>query len=59
MPTVRAEVRLDLADPRRMTLSRSALDPGAYMLRRTMRDAEGEQCSESAQPVTTHAAPLY
>ena len=56
---VRAETRQDLTDPHRMTLPLPMLEPGAYTLRLTIRDSEGKQCSESAQPVTAHAGPLY
>jgi hypothetical protein len=56
---VRAEARQDLADPHRIALSVSAGEPGAYTLRLTLLDAEGKKCSESAQPVTMHAGPLY
>ena len=56
---VGSEARQDLADPHRMGLSLSAIKPGAYTLRLTIWDAEGKKCSESAQPVTAHAGPLY
>jgi len=56
---VRAEARQDLADPPRMALPLSALEPGAYMLRLTIRDAGGKRCSEWTQSVTAHPGPLY
>ena len=56
---VRGEARQDLADPPRMTLPLPAIEPGAYALRLTIRDAGGKRCSEWAQPVTMHAGPLY
>jgi hypothetical protein len=56
---VRADARQDLDAPHRMALSLPALDPGSYTLRLTIRDGEGRKCSESAQPVTAHAGPLY
>jgi hypothetical protein len=55
----RAEARQDLADPPRMALPLPALEPGAYTLRLTILDASGNRCSESTQPVTMHAGPLY
>lgn len=57
--TVRAEARQDLSAPHRIALTLPTIEPGAYTLRLTIRDAEGKKCSESAQPVTTHAGPLY
>jgi hypothetical protein len=54
-----AEARQDLADPHRMALPLSATKPGAYTLQLTIWDADGQKCSESAQPVTTHAGPFY
>jgi hypothetical protein len=54
-----AEARQDLADPHRMALPLPALGPGAYTLRLTIRDAQGNKCSEFSQPVTAHAGPLY
>lgn len=56
---VPTEARQDLAAPHRMVLPLPATKPGAYTLRLTIWDAEGKKCSESAQPVTTHAGPLY
>lgn len=56
---VRLEARQDLADPPRMVLPLSAIEPGAYTLRLTIRDAEGKKCSESAQPITAHAGPIF
>jgi hypothetical protein len=56
---VRTEARQDLTDPSRMALPLPALEPGAYTLRLTIRDAGGKKCSELAQPVTAHAGPLY
>ena len=56
---MRAETRQDLADPPRMALSLLGLEPGAYTLRLTIRDAEGKKCSELTQPVTAHAGPVY
>ena len=56
---VRAEARQDLADPPRMALPLPAIEPGAYTLRLTIRDAGGKKCSESAQPLTAHAGPLF
>ncbi len=56
---VRAEARQDLANPPRMALPLPALDPGAYTLRLTIRDAAGKACSELAQAVTAHVGPLY
>jgi hypothetical protein len=56
---VRAEARQDLADPHRIALSVSGAEPGAYTLRLSLLDAGGKKCSESAQPVTMHAGPLY
>ncbi len=56
---LRAEARQDLADPHRMVLPLPTLEPGAYTLRLTIRDAAGKKCSELAQPVTAHTGPLY
>ena len=56
---VGAEARQDLADPHRVALSLSAAEPGACTLRLTLLDAAGKKFSESAQPVTMHAGPLY
>jgi len=42
-----------------MALPLPAIEPGAYTLRLTIKDAEGKKCSESAQPVAAHAGPLY
>jgi len=55
----RAELRQDLADSQGVALPLPAIEPGAYTLRLTIRDAEGTKCSELAQPVTAHAGPLY
>jgi hypothetical protein len=56
---VRAEARQDLADSPWMALRLPALEPGAYTLRLTIRDADGQPCSECAQPVIAHPGPLY
>jgi hypothetical protein len=56
---VGTEVRQDLSDPHRMALPLLATKPGNYTLRLTIWDAERKKCSESAQPVTMHARPLY
>lgn len=56
---VSAKARQDLAEPHRMALPLAAIKPGNYTLRLTIRDAEGRTASESAQPVTMHAGPLY
>jgi hypothetical protein len=56
---LRAESRQDLNDSQRMVLPLSAIEPGAYTLRLIIQDAKGKQCSESTQPVTAHAGPLY
>lgn len=56
---VRAQARQDLADPHRVALSLSAAEPGACTLRLTLLDTAGNKCSETAQPVTMHAGPLY
>ncbi len=56
---LRAEARQDLVDPQWMALSLSAINPGNYTLRLTIRDAAGKKCSESTHPVTAHAGPLY
>lgn len=56
---VRAEVRQDLADPPRMALPLPTIEPGAYTLRLAIKDAAGKKCSESTQPITAHAGPLY
>jgi hypothetical protein len=55
---VRAGVSQDLADPPRMALPLPAIEPGAYTLRLTIKDAGGKKCSELAQPVAAHAGPL-
>jgi hypothetical protein len=54
-----AEARQDLADPHRIALPVSAVEPGAYTLRLTLLDAAGKTCSESTQPLTMLAGPLY
>jgi hypothetical protein len=54
-----AEARQDLTDPPWLALPLPALEPGAYTLRLTIRDAEGRKHSELTQPVTAHAGPLY
>jgi hypothetical protein len=54
-----AEVRQDLANPLRLALSLSDVEPGNYNLRLTILDASGKECSESTQPLTLHAGPLH
>lgn len=56
---VRAEGRQDLADPHRMALALSGVEPGNYNLRLAIRDAAGKNRSELAQPVTAYAGTLY
>jgi hypothetical protein len=56
---VRAEAGQDVADPPRIALPLPALEPGIYTMRLTIRDAEGQLCSEFTQPVTAHPGPLY
>jgi hypothetical protein len=55
---VRAETRQDLADPYRIVLPVSGVQPGAYNLKLTLLDSKGETCSESEQTVAMHAGPL-
>jgi hypothetical protein len=55
----RAEARQDLANPHWMALPLRALEPGTCTLRLTIKDAEGKKCSETIQPITAHAGPLY
>jgi hypothetical protein len=54
-----AEARQDLADPRRMALPLAAMKPGTCLLRVTVIDAAGKQCSEYTHTLTAHAGPLY
>ncbi len=56
---VRAEARQDPAAPHRMTLPLPAIEPGAYTVRLTIRDAGGKRCSQWTQSVTAHGGPLY
>lgn len=54
-----AKARQHLGEPHRVTLPIRGIEPGAYTLRVTLLDAAGKPCSESAQPITMHAGPLY
>jgi hypothetical protein len=54
-----AEAKQDAGAPGRLALPLKELEPGSYNLRLMIRDAQGKQCSEMAQPVTAHAGPGY
>lgn len=54
-----AEVRQDLVEPYLMTLPLSGIEPGAYTLRLTIRNAEDKVRSELTQSITAHPGPLY
>ncbi|MGO8745829.1 MAG: hypothetical protein ACLQNE_07550 [Thermoguttaceae bacterium] len=54
-----AEARQDLAAGNRMTIACPDLQPGTYLLRATIDDARGRQCSRWTQPIVLHAGPLY
>jgi hypothetical protein len=56
---VRAETRQDLAAPHRMALPLPTIEPGTYTLRLTIRNKAGQEGSNSAQPISAHAGPLY
>jgi hypothetical protein len=53
-----AENKQDLSGPHRMAISLPALQPGPYMLRLTITDAAGKQCSAWTQPLTAIAGPV-
>ena len=57
--TVRAEAQQDLAAANRITLALPVLQPGAYVLRATIRDTQGRQCSQWLHPIAADAGPLY
>jgi len=57
--TACAQTSQDSAASSWMPLSLPALEPGAYTLRLTIRDAAGRKCSELAQPITAYAGSLY
>jgi len=54
-----AEAQQDLAAGNRITIACQDLEPGAYELRATIRDARGRQCSQLSQPIIVFAGPLY
>jgi hypothetical protein len=56
---VAAEARQDLAAGDRITIACPESEPGAYVLRATIDDAHGTQCSQWTQPIVLHAGPLY
>lgn len=57
--SIGGETRRDLAAGSRITIALPPLEPGAYLLRATIRDAQGRLCSPWAQPIALHAGPLY
>ena len=56
---IAAEAQQDLAARNRIAISLPGLEPGKYVLRVTIHDAQGRQCSQRAQPIILHAGPLY
>jgi len=44
-------------DPHRTALPLQGTEPGTYRLRLAIRNAAGQTCSESSQPVTLHLGP--
>jgi hypothetical protein len=56
---IRSEARQDLSAPHRMSLATPRITPGDYNLQLVVLDATGKECSQSIQPVTAHAGPLY
>jgi len=54
-----AEAQQDLAAGNRITIACPELEPGAHVLRATIHDAQGRQCSQWTQPIILHAGPLY
>jgi hypothetical protein len=56
---IAAEAQRDLAAGNRATIAFPAMEPGAYVLRATIHDAQGRQCSQWTQPIMLHAGPLY
>ena len=56
---IAAEARQDLAAGNQIAIVCADLEPGEYVLRATIRDNHGRQCSQWAQPITLCAGPLY
>ena len=57
--TIAAEAQQDLAAGNRITIACPELQPGAYVLRATIYNGQGRQCSQWTQPIVVHAGPLY
>jgi hypothetical protein len=57
--SIAAEAQQDLAAGSRVVLPMPATEPGTFMLRATIRNAQGRPCSRWAQPIILNAGPLY
>lgn len=57
--TICAEAQQDLAAGNRITIACPELEPGEYVLRVTLHDTQGRQCSQQTQAIILHAGPLY
>ncbi|MGA2032329.1 MAG: hypothetical protein ABSG68_08750 [Thermoguttaceae bacterium] len=55
---VRAEAQQDLALGNRIAIALSAIQPGVYTLRATIRNAKDQPCSQWTHPITLLAGPL-
>jgi hypothetical protein len=55
---VAAEGRQDLAAGNRVTIPCPELEPGDYVLRATIRDAQGRHGSQSTRPIALCSGPL-
>jgi hypothetical protein len=56
--SIGAQSRQDLAAGSRIVMALPSLEPGAYLLRATVQDSRGRQCSQWVQPITLDAGPL-
>jgi hypothetical protein len=55
--SIGAETRQDLAVGSRIAIALPVLEPGEYLLRATIYNAQGRQCSQWVQAIILHAGP--